>query len=147
MDAGEAPRCEAILRSLPEWFGIDAAIVGYVDDIRRLPTWIADVDGEDAGFVTVATHNESTAEIQVMAVRQSVHRRGVGRALLAAAETHARTAGHRMLEVKTLGPSRDNEPYARTRAFYAAMGFLPLEESASIWGERNPCLVMVKWLG
>jgi hypothetical protein len=46
--------------------------------------------------------------------------------------------------VKTLGPSSDDSNYAKTRAFYSAMGFRPLEEFKQIWDEHNPCLVMVK---
>ena len=41
----------------------------------------------------------------------------------------------------------DRDPdanYAATRAFYAAMGFRPLEEIGRIWGEDNPCQIMVK---
>jgi len=36
--------------------------------------------------------------------------------------------------------------YARTRAFYRALGFLPLEERTDIWGPENPCLISVKAL-
>ncbi|MCJ7695233.1 MAG: hypothetical protein MUO40_07370, partial [Anaerolineaceae bacterium] len=50
------------------------------------------------------------------------------------------------LQVKTLGPSCEDENYAGTRAFYEAMGFVPLEELAQIWDEANPCLIMVKKL-
>jgi len=42
---------------------------------------------------------------------------------------------------------RDPDPgYARTRAFYAAMGFEPLEEIVQVWGPDNPCLLLVKRL-
>ena len=34
--------------------------------------------------------------------------------------------------MKTLGPSRPSEPYARTRDFYEAQGFVPLEERTAI---------------
>jgi len=37
-------------------------------------------------------------------------------------------------------------PCSRTRSFYAAMGFLPLEETTAFWGEDQPCLAMVKVL-
>ena len=49
--------------------------------------------------------------------------------------------------MKTFGPSGDSEEYERTRAFYAALGFLPLEERTDIWDEDNPCLISVKPLG
>jgi hypothetical protein len=44
-------------------------------------------------------------------------------------------------------PSVTDEHYARTRAFYQAMGFRPLEEFKQIWDEANPCGLMVKYLG
>lgn len=49
-----------------------------------------------------------------------------------------------MLQVKTLGARHPDEGYARTRAFYRAVGFLPLEETDDLW-PGNPCLIMVKW--
>lgn len=36
--------------------------------------------------------------------------------------------------------------YGRTRRFYQACWFRPLEELAAIWGEENPCLIMVERL-
>ena len=54
-------------------------------------------------------------------------------------------SGVRLLQVKTLGPSGASEEYALdARAFYEAIGFLPLEERTDIWGPANPCLIMVK---
>jgi len=46
----------------------------------------------------------------------------------------------------TFGPSGVSEEYERTRAFYAMVGFWPLEERADIWGPDNPCLISVKAL-
>ena len=50
-----------------------------------------------------------------------------------------------MTVVKTLGPSDHDEGYERTRRFYGACGFVPLEEIHGLW-EHNPCLLMVKRL-
>ncbi|WP_024285296.1 hypothetical protein [Cellulomonas sp. KRMCY2] len=47
---------------------------------------------------------------------------------------------------KTLGASDPSEEYARTRRFYQARGFTPLEELDGIW-PGNPCLLMVEALG
>jgi len=49
--------------------------------------------------------------------------------------------------LSALGPSHSDPNYASTRAFYAAMGFRPLEEFKQIWNEQNPCLILVKRLG
>ena len=53
--------------------------------------------------------------------------------------------GVAFLQVKTLGPSHPSQPYARTRLFYAAHGFLPLEELVDAW-PGNPLLIQVKAL-
>ena len=50
-----------------------------------------------------------------------------------------------MLTVKTLGPSDPDECYARTRRFYSACGFLPLEEFDDLW-PGTACLLMAKSL-
>jgi hypothetical protein len=50
------------------------------------------------------------------------------------------------LNVKTLAPSHPDPYHARTRAFYQAMGFGPLFETAALWGPENPSAVLVKAL-
>ncbi len=80
-----------------------------------------------------------------MAVHPHFHRLGVGRHLVEDAGRESRAAGCKLLEVKTLGPSHPDESYRRTRAFYASMGFLPVEELHDYW-PGNPCLIMVKVL-
>ncbi|MFC1705874.1 GNAT family N-acetyltransferase [Planctomycetota bacterium] len=142
---GEADLCEHILRSLPDWFGIEEAIVQYRGDVETMETYVAEVKGEVVGFLTLNNHNEHTAEIQVMAVRAESHGLGIGRALVEHAETLLRSRAVEYLEVKTLGPSRPNAHYERTGGFYLALGFLPLEEN-KLWGEKNPCLIMIKHL-
>lgn len=82
-----------------------------------------------------------------MAVAPSHHRRGVGLALLEAAEAYLRNQGVRFLQVKTLSDSHDSPEYARTRRFYYAAGFEPLQEFPTLWDKANPCLQMIKWLG
>ena len=144
--AHDLPVCEDILRSLPDWFGIEESIQEYAAAIRKMPTVAATRNGQVIGFLALHRHNEVTAEIHVMAVREEYHRAGAGSALVAAAERWSREQGCRLLEVKTLGPSHPSEHYQRTRAFYAARGFLPLEELEGLW-PGNPCLIMVKVLG
>ncbi len=138
--------CEAVLRALPKWFGVEAAIVDYVLALSRMPTWTAHSSkgGAVVGFLSLELHDERTAEIHVMGVLESHHRAGVGRLLVACAESFARASGRSRLEVKTLGPSHPDASYAKTRAFYGALGFVPLEERTDVWGPQNPCLIMVK---
>jgi GNAT superfamily N-acetyltransferase len=139
--AARSQLCESILRELPEWFGIEEATAAYIRDIAELPTFAA---GDD-GFLAVKLHTPQAAELYVMGVRPERHRRGVGTALLAAAEDYLRDRGIEYFQVKTLGPSRRSEGYERTRRFYEARGFIPLEEIHGLW-DGNPCLLMVKRL-
>ena len=63
---------------------------------------------------------------------------------MAHAETVARAEGLRFVTVKTQGPSANYEPYARTRRFYEALGYVALEELDVGWGTQNPALIMAK---
>ena len=144
-DPAERSRlAEAVLRDLPEWFGIEEATQGYIDAAATLPTFVAE---QDAGFLCLKQHTPRAAELYVMGVRREHHRQGIGRALVAAAESWCRAQGIRYLHVKTLGPSRPDPEYDRTRAFYEALGFVPLEELHGLWDEENPALLLVKNVG
>lgn len=144
---GDSGVCESILRALPDWFGIEEALVQYVRDVAELPTFTAYQDGEAVGLLAIKQHFEHAAEIHLIAVRPEAHRLGIGRALIDAAERWQREqTATRFLQVKTLSPSREDVNYAATRKFYAALGFAPLEEFPTLWGPRNPCLLMIKAL-
>jgi GNAT superfamily N-acetyltransferase len=133
--------CETVLRDLPEWFGIEEATAAYIRDVAELPTFGV---GDD-GFVSLKLHSPQAAEVYVMGVRRTQHRRGFGTALLETAEAYLAARGVEYLQVKTLGPSDPDSGYARTRAFYEARGFVSLEEIHGLW-EQNPCQLMVKHL-
>jgi GNAT superfamily N-acetyltransferase len=138
---------EQLLRGLPEWFGMDEANRAYVESARHLPSTAAVVDGEVVGVCLVRRHNPVAAEIDLLAVRRDIHRLGIGRRILDRVVGDARAEGVKLLQVKTYGPSGGSVEYERTRAFYEAVGFLPLEERTDIWGPGNPCLILVKPLG
>lgn len=143
--SAESAECERILRALPEWFGIEESLLEYVRDTTRMETIVAVEDGAIVGFLTVRRHGPSSAEIHAIAVQPDRHGRGVGRRMVEAAETRLRTEGAEYFQVKTLGPSRPNRHYERTRGFYERLGFRPLEEN-NLWGDVNPCLILVKHL-
>ncbi|MFM9959351.1 MAG: GNAT family N-acetyltransferase [Phycisphaerales bacterium] len=146
---GQSSLCEAVLRDIPEWFGIEESLLNYVRDAERLATWIVwargdDGGGEDAvGFMSLTHHYEHSAEIHCMAVKRAWHGRGVGRLLVRHAEAWCRGLGVEYLQVKTQGPSRPCPEYAGTTAFYERMGFRRLEEMKTLWGVV-PALVLVK---
>ncbi len=145
MREDEPPQCERILRSLPDWFGIEEETVKYCRAVAVMETFVAEIAGEIAGFITLNEHNAYSAEIHVMGVDERQHRQGLGRGLVAHAEDVLRSRSLEFLQVKTLGPSRPNEHYDRTRRFYTSVGFRPLEEN-KLWGDVNPCLMMIKTL-
>jgi len=145
-DAAERSRiAEAVLRDLPDWFGIEASTRRYIEEAAMLPTFAVE---PDLGFLCLKQHTPRAAEVYVMGVQREQHRRGIGRALVAEAERWCRARGIRYLQVKTLGPSRpDPGGYDETRAFYGAVGFVPLEELHGLWDEDNPTLILVKDVG
>lgn len=122
---GEASECERIPRELPGWFGIPSAIEEYRRSLDHLDTYVALVDGRVAGFLALKLLTPATAEIHVMAMGRKYHRRGIGRALVEAAERWALERSFEYLTVETLGPSREDPDYHQTRQFYLAVGFAP----------------------
>ncbi len=142
----KSTHCNSILRSLPLWFGIESAIVDYVKDVSTMDTWVAYQNDEVIGFISINKHFPESAEIHVVGILQSFHRKGIGHQLVDAAENSLRNEGFRFLTVKTLSESRANDEYNKTRQFYLKMGFTPLEEFKTLWGEHNPCLFLVKSL-
>lgn len=143
---GQGAACNQVLRSLPKWFGIEDAIVQYVHDVEGMLMYVATFDGEAVGIISIHLHNEWTAEVHVLAVREPCHRHGIGSQLLAQAEMKLRDLEIEYLAVKTLSPSKENAEYEKTRRFYFARGFRPLEEFKTLWGPANPCWFMVKRL-
>jgi GNAT superfamily N-acetyltransferase len=134
---------ERLLRGLPEWFGIEQALLDYVEHARVLPTTVARERGEVVGACVVRRHNPQAAEIDLLAVHRERHREGIGRLLVEQAAAVLAGDGVKLLQVKTFGPSGDSAEYERTRAFYEAVGFIPLEELRQLWGPENPCLILV----
>ena len=132
-----------ILASVPEWFGIPEANAQYVADVGRLPSYLA-VDGDDVvGVALLAEHFPESRELHLLAVRRDRHRQGIGRLLVETVVADLRQAGVRLLEVHTVGPSHEDEGYARTRAFYLALGFVAMNELQRIdW--NGPTLILVR---
>ncbi|MBI6545449.1 MAG: N-acetyltransferase [Cyanobacteria bacterium NC_groundwater_1444_Ag_S-0.65um_54_12] len=144
--SGKGHLCEQTLRALPDWFGIEQAIVNYTADVESMPTFGAFKGDQAVGFLSLKIHSEATGEIYVMGIRPEFHRLRIGGRLVQAVEDHLRKSGHRYLTVKTLSPARENHEYEATRRFYASIGFASLEEFPTLWGEANPCLMMAKSL-
>ncbi len=136
--------CQNILSKLPDWFGIEEATQQYIEAVATLPTFVAEVDGQAVGFISLKQHNPYAAEVYVMGILPTHHRQGIGRKLLKQAKAYLRGEGVEYLQVKTLSPTHPDPHYARTRLFYEGVGFRPLEEIPDLWDEGNPCLIMIK---
>jgi ribosomal protein S18 acetylase RimI-like enzyme len=141
---------EPIIRSLPQWFGLETAVRTYVQQVGERPTFLAVNTEPDhaaaVGFLTVIRHSPTAAEIYIMGVMPACHRKGIGKALVRAAESQLHADGVKFLQVKTLSDEYPDESYKKTRAFYKAMGFTLLEEFPDLWGPLNPCWQMIKKL-
>ncbi|MFN8790603.1 MAG: GNAT family N-acetyltransferase [Bdellovibrionales bacterium] len=138
--------CESVLRGLPLWFGIESAIRDYVQDVKRMETWAVYKDNLAIGFASINKHFSQSAEIHVMGIFEQFHRKGIGHQLIEVISNELRFQGFKFLTVKTLSESRPNKEYEMTRHFYLKNGFVPLEEFKTLWGEANPCLLLVKIL-
>ena len=138
--------CELVLRSLPLWFGQEAALLDYARGTSSLPTFIFEEGDAVSGFVTLRSHFPQSFEIVCMAVRSTLRGKGIGRALLEHASAWACAQGGKFLQVKTIAASHRSAEYAQTRVFYEAVGFTPLEVFPNIWAQGHPCLQLVKHL-
>lgn len=132
---------DRIVRALPDWFGLESANEEYVRAAGRLPGYLAVVADDVVGVLLLERHEHDRAEVHLLAVVPERHRAGIGRRLVDAAAADLTGDGVRTLEVRTLGPARPSEHYARTRAFYAALEFVAGEERHDVW-PGNPCLLM-----
>ena len=138
--------CEQILRALPEWFGIEESLIQYVKDADSMPTMLVKDRDDVVGVLTIKRHFPESADIHCMGILPKYHRTGTGRVLIQALENHLKDEGVKILQVKTVSADRNCDTYAKSRAFYKAVGFIPLEVFPTLWDEANPCLVLVKAL-
>jgi GNAT superfamily N-acetyltransferase len=142
METADIEACVGILRALPQWFGIESAIVEYGRDLADLDGFVALDDKDLVGFVGLKRYGEESLEINVIGVVPGYRGTGVGTLLLNRVQTELDDAV-RLLHMKTLAPSHPDPNYEETRAFWKAKGFVAMD-AHGLWGDENPCLVMVK---
>jgi GNAT superfamily N-acetyltransferase len=138
--------CEEILRSIPEWFGIEEALLEYVANTAKLPTFVIRDGLRPLGFISLRQHFAHAWEIDCIAIHATARNSGLGSRLLKHAERWLRQQNARFLQVKTIAASSPNPHYAQTRAYYERMGFGALEVFPELWDTWNPCLQMLKVL-
>lgn len=138
--------CERILRSLPRWFGIEESLLEYVRDSDRFPTFHALEKGRSVGFLTVREHFRESWEVHCIGILAEQRGQGIGKALHARVERWLQERGVLLLQVKTLADAHPSKEYAETRAFYASLGYKPMEVFPTLWGPGLPVLQLVKHL-
>ena len=138
--------CEAVLRTLPAWFGIEHALVMYARDSGILPTFAITTEQTIVGFLTLHEHFPEAWEILCVAIRADVRRKGLGSRLLSHAESWLVARGARFLQVKTVAATSASTAYAQTREFYFHRGFAPIEVFPDLWDAHNPALQCIKLL-
>jgi N-acetylglutamate synthase-like GNAT family acetyltransferase len=117
----EFEQIESLVRTLPQWFtsgGLDS----IKKDFNFQKTIVARLDQALVGFITYYV-NQGKGNISWMAVSPQMHRKGIGRSLVAAMIREMRKWNVKEVFVSTLGDSVDYPPYANTREFYRRIGF------------------------
>jgi GNAT superfamily N-acetyltransferase len=141
----DAEACDAILLTLPTFFGHEGGRQQCAEAVRTQKGFVAVDGGEVIGFLTLSP-SQDTLEITWMAVRNDRRRSGAGRALVDAAAAFA----GRPLSVFTAGPSSpepDADPddnYEGTRDFYRKMGFIAVTELTP-QGWDQSALILVRF--
>jgi len=146
-DLRRAAECEAVLRSLPQWFGIEPALLMYARDSATMPTFALADGAALVGFLTLHEHFHDAWEIHCIAIRADARGRGHGSRLLAHAQGWLVARGVRFLQVKTVAATSPSASYAQTREFYRCRGFTPIEIFPTLWAPQNPALQCIKVLG
>ncbi|MFY7916226.1 MAG: GNAT family N-acetyltransferase [Rubrivivax sp.] len=146
---GPTPTLEAhidrILRSLPQWFGIEASLQEYLADSRRFHTFLAEAP-EPIGFLTSRQHFPGSWQVHCVALHAAHRGQGVVHHMRRAVERWLLGQSAQVLQVKRLAAEHPSPEYAETRRFYEAMGYAPLEVSPTLRGPRLPVLQLVKRL-
>lgn len=141
LSPADAEACDGIVLTLPYHFAHEGGRAECAHAVRTQPGVVAVQEGEVVGFLTLQRHDPKSAEITWMAVRADRRRHGHGRALIEHAVGDLVRHGVELLCVLTMAESepedRDMDNYAETRAFYRALGFVPLRELAlEGWDDR-----------
>jgi ribosomal protein S18 acetylase RimI-like enzyme len=143
----DAEACDAIVASLPGWFGNEDGIRECRELVRTAPGLVCEVDRRVVGFLTYAARYATTVEITWIAVDADHRNAGIGSAILDELARRLATDGIRLMLVKTLSDREDpGQEYAATRAFYLAREFIPAME-LDIWGPENPAQLLVRPIG
>ncbi len=134
--------CREVLSAFPEKLEREKSIEEFAQKCRTMPVW-ADVDGDVVrGVAVLRETSPCAAEIFVICVRKEFQRHKIGKALFTALLNYARRQGYEYLQVKTIKNGVCQE-YDSANVFYQSLGFRELEV-LPIWGEENPCQILIR---
>jgi len=138
--------CGSVILKLPSWFGIPEVNEEYIKGVKDTEFYAVKMFGKAVGFYSIIQHFQETSEIYVCGILREFHRLGIGTELQMYTEMKLREQNVKYFTVKTLSASHPDKNYANTRKFYRSVGFKPMEEFKTLWGEEYPCLMLVKAL-
>ena len=78
----DAPACDTIIASLPDWFGLDEGIRECAHAVRTQPGLVGERDGRVLGFLTIERPSDRAAEISWLAVHRDARGRRIGTGLV-----------------------------------------------------------------
>jgi len=137
--------CRTITATLPEWFGIPEANARYEQGILDRISFVAYVDNDCVGMITLEFPYPNNANIYWMAVNKAYHNKHIGTKLLTAAENYCHKHRYSTLTVEILSPKQNQENNLKTYCFYEKSGFKPLFEKYT-YGPDNLMVYLQKTL-
>jgi len=146
----DADACDAVVRSLPYFFGDDDGLRECAEAVRAQRGWVASDGGEIVGFATTAQTFPNCTEITWLAVRADRRRSGIGSSLVERVAAGAVAEGQTLLCALTLGPSVPepgvDDGYEGTRRFWHQVGFLPVKEVSLRTWNNDYAVILVRVL-
>ena len=109
--------------------------VDYRDILRDMEVWFAGPDGEAPQGALILEHDADATLVWSVSVAPGGQSRGLGRQLLAFAETRARAEGRALMRLYT------NVKFERNRAIYRRSGYVEVRQERI--GETEPPFVIV----
>jgi len=106
----------------PEWRKIQKEGVENISRNKKISLWVAAVDEHVVGFIAYELYDESTAEVQMLAVHPEYQNQGIGTQINIFVLKKLKECGMKMAIVSTGG----DESHAPARRSYEKAGYTAL---------------------